>query len=98
MTERDFDAANARMQELLVATPHALSARFDVDRAEVLITLSDGTQFAFPPNKAQGLQGASVAELSEIEVSPTGLGLHWPRLDADLYVPSLLQGVFGSVR
>jgi len=26
----------------------------------------------------------------------TGLGLHWPKLDADVYVPALLQGVFGS--
>jgi hypothetical protein len=24
------------------------------------------------------------------------LGLHWPKLDTDLYVPALLQGVFGS--
>jgi hypothetical protein len=22
--------------------------------------------------------------------------LHWPKLDADVYVPALLQGVFGS--
>ena len=34
--------------------------------------------------------------LAEIEISPAGLGLHWPRLDADVYVPALLQGVFGS--
>ena len=25
-----------------------------------------------------------------------GLGLHWPVLDADIYVPALLAGVFGS--
>jgi len=24
-----------------------------------------------------------------------GLGLHWPALDADLYVPGILDGVFG---
>ena len=34
--------------------------------------------------------------LADIEISPAGLGLHWPKLDADLYVPALLQGVFGS--
>jgi len=33
---------------------------------------------------------------ADIEISPAGLGLHWRRLDADLYVPALLQGVFGS--
>jgi len=34
--------------------------------------------------------------LSEIEISPAGLGLHRPRLHADLNVSALLQGVFGS--
>ena len=32
------------------------------------------------------------------EIMPTGLGLHWPKLDADLCLPALLQGVFGSPR
>ena len=45
---------------------------------------------------AERLTGASPDELAEIEISPTGLGLHWPQLDADLYVPALLQGVFGA--
>jgi hypothetical protein len=27
---------------------------------------------------------------------PAGLGLHRPKLDADVYVPALLQGVLGS--
>lgn len=34
--------------------------------------------------------------MAKIEITPTGLGLHWPRLDADLYLPSLLKGVLGS--
>src|SRR5580658_2994541 len=29
---------------------------------------------------------------------PSGLGLHWPQLDADLYVPALIEGAFGSRR
>ncbi|MER8672015.1 DUF2442 domain-containing protein [Mesorhizobium sp. M1156] len=35
---------------------------------------------------------------TESGISPTGLGLHWPQLDADVDVPALLQGVFGSKR
>ena len=27
-----------------------------------------------------------------------GLGLYWPDLDVDLYVPHLIKGVFGSKR
>jgi hypothetical protein len=29
---------------------------------------------------------------------PHGLGLHWSQLDADLYVPALIEGTFGSRR
>ncbi|MCB1659588.1 MAG: DUF2442 domain-containing protein, partial [Pseudomonadales bacterium] len=44
----------------------------------------------------EGLSHAKPSQLAEIEISPTGLGLHFPTLDADLYIPSLLEGLFGS--
>ncbi|MGI9506556.1 MAG: DUF2442 domain-containing protein, partial [Geminicoccaceae bacterium] len=44
----------------------------------------------------EGLQYATSDELSEIEISPKGFGLHFPRLDADVYLPALLIGVAGS--
>jgi len=31
-------------------------------------------------------------------ISPSGLGVHFPRLDADIYLPSLLEGFLGSKR
>jgi hypothetical protein len=74
----------------------ALAARYDVRNKRVVVELANGSIFAFPPALAQGLAGAQAAELSEIEVSPMGTGLHWPRLDADLTVEGLLAGVFGS--
>jgi hypothetical protein len=45
---------------------------------------------------AEGLQAATPSELANIEISPSGLGIHFPRVDADLYVPGLLSGMFGS--
>ncbi|HMK89880.1 MAG TPA: DUF2442 domain-containing protein [Methylocystis sp.] len=32
----------------------------------------------------EGLAGASDEDLAEIEISPAGLNLQWPRLDADV--------------
>jgi hypothetical protein len=58
--------------------------------------LNHGVEFIFPTEIAEGLAGAAPADLAEIEISPSGLGLHWPRLDADLYLPGLLSGMFGS--
>jgi hypothetical protein len=75
---------------------YAVSARYDRRRSRIVVALSTGIEVAFPTRLAEGLEGASPENLSDIEISPAGLGLHWPRLDADLYVPALLQGVFGS--
>ena len=76
---------------------HAVAARYDRRRSRVVVRLDTGVELAFPPKIAEGLAGASPEDLAEIEISPAGLGLHWPRLDADIYVPALLLGVFGSL-
>ena len=62
----------------------------------MIVGLDYGLELAFPPRLAQGLEHATPADLAINEISPLGDGLHWPAIDADLYVPGLLQGVFGS--
>ena len=96
-TEQEFGQSEKRMQVLRQAG-HAVSARYDRRSSRVVVNLSTGVQVAFPAALAEGLAGASPVDLSAIEISPSGLGLHWPSLDADLYVPSLLVGIFGSKR
>ena len=74
----------------------AIGARYDPAQQQVVVALANGATFSFPPELAQGLANASVADLSDIELTPQGTGLHWPRLDADLTVEGLLAGLFGS--
>jgi len=95
VTEQEFDDAETRMG-LLREAGHAVSARYDRRTARVVVMLNTGVQLAFPAKLAEGLAGAPRESLAEIEISPAGLGLYWPRLDADVYIPALLQGVFGS--
>lgn len=95
ITEQQLGEAEQRMAALRDAG-HAVAARYDRHRARVVVKLNTGVELTFPARLAEGLAGASAEALAEIEVSPAGLGLHWPRLDADLYVQALLQGVFGS--
>ncbi len=45
---------------------------------------------------AYGLEHATAADLAVIKVDGLGLGIHVPALDADLYVPALVDGVLGS--
>ena len=97
VTEAEFVKAIARTRAERDAG-HVQAARYDRRRRRVIVRLSTGVEVTFPAVLAEGLAGASPDDLAEIEVSPTGLGLHWPQLNADLYVPALLQGVFGSRR
>jgi hypothetical protein len=50
----------------------------------------------FAPEAAEGLEKATPAQLEPIEISPSGFGIHFPKLDADLYLPALLEGFLGS--
>jgi hypothetical protein len=97
VTEQQLEEAEARMAESRAAG-HVVSARYDRRRGRVVVALHTGIELTFPAALAEGLAEASDDKLADIEVSPAGLGLHWPQLNADLYVPALIQGVFGSER
>jgi hypothetical protein len=95
ITEQALEQAEARMEHLREAG-HAVAARYDRKRARVIVALNTGVEVTFPVHLAEGLADAAEDALADITISPAGLGLHWPRLDADLYIPALMQGVFGS--
>ena len=80
----------------ITATLRALSARYVSRKKCIVIGLEIGASFSFPPDLAQGLAHARPTELADIEISPQGIGLHWPKLDADLTGEGLLAGLFGS--
>ena len=77
---------------------YAVAARYDRRTSRIVVKLNTDVHISFPARVAEGLADASPDELATIEITPSGLGLHWPRLDADLYVPGLLAGQFGSKR
>jgi hypothetical protein len=92
----EFRAATRRAAERRATGPFAVAARYDRRRDRVIVSLNTGLELAFPPRMAQGLEHAVPADLIDIELSPSGFGIHFPKLDAHLYLPALLQGVFGS--
>src|SRR5262245_33335244 len=91
-----FELATQRAKRRQAGQPGARSARYDRKRDRVIVELDTGAEFTFPRRQAQGLDSARPSDLDTIEISPSGLGLHFPKLDADLWLPALLQGVFGS--
>lgn len=98
VSKDEFNAANARAAAQLRKTPCAMKARYERKRDRVVIELNTGIEVAFRPGDAQGLERAKPDQLNEIEISPSGLGIHFPKLDADIYLPALLEGFLGSKR
>lgn len=97
VSEQEFQAA-ARRGEELRQSGHAVSAEYDAAERRLVVGLSSGVTLLVPVHLMEDLAEADPAALHEIEITPSGLGLHWPVLDADVYVPGLMQGVFGSKR
>lgn len=90
--------AKAR-ENAVIATltePAAESAFYDRNSGRIVIQLRYGATFSFPAALGQGLAGASPDALADITVTPSGTGLHWEKLDADLSVPALLNGIYGN--
>lgn len=95
-TRNEIKAANRRMTQRREKAPYAVSARYDKRRDKITVELNTGLEVAFAPKAVEGLERAAARDLATIEISPAGLGLHFPRLDADLYLPDLLEGMMGS--
>ena len=78
--------------------PQAVSADYDRRIGRIVIHLKSELEVAFSPHNAQGLENARPADLDLIEISHSGFGIHFPKLDLDLYLPALLAGFLGSER
>lgn len=97
MASKDsYREATERGQRLRKRTPPAVAAHYYRKTGRVVVSLSSGIDISFAPSAAEGLENATASQLQPIEITPSGLGIHFPKLDADLYLPALLEGVLGS--
>lgn len=97
MALRDpIEVANQKAKELVSSTPRVMAARYDKGTGRVVVNLSTKLDVAFAPEDVQGLENARPPQLEPIEISPSGFGIYFPKLDADIYIPALLEGFLGS--
>jgi len=96
VSRNSIELANKRGEQMRREFPHAISAKYDRASGKVVIELSSKLTLSFSPQDAQGLEQAKPSELEDIELSPSGFGVHFPKIDADLYIPGLLEGLMGS--
>ncbi len=96
LTDEQIDEALERGTSLRTQDTRALTARYDRQLARIVVDLTNGCTFLFPPSLAEGLDRATEEQLSDVEILGAGYGLHWELLDVDLSVPGLLSGRFGT--
>ena len=96
ITDAEYTAAAERGRAIALTEPHAASARYDREADRVVVDLTNGCTFAFPPRLVEGLEDASPDQLAAVEVIGSGYGLHWETLDVDFTVAGLMAGIFGT--
>jgi len=96
-TDHEIDAAleRARLHEKV---PVARTVEHLVERNLLLIGLSNRRRLVLPVEDVQGLGSARPEQLHVYELLGGGTGISFPELDVDLYVPALIEGVYGNRR
>lgn len=96
ITDRHMQEARTRAHALKSHVPQAVGAIYNPATGLVCIQLSNGVVIGLPAAQTEGLEGANTKALSDIRISPSGYGIHFPKLDVDLYLPALMEGIFGT--
>jgi len=96
LTNEEFACANKSATEMQARYPRATSVRYDRRNAKLVVELESGLGLMMSLKDVQGLQDVQPADLEQWEISPSGFGIYFPRIDVDLYVPGLLEGYLGS--
>lgn len=82
----DADAVEARAE----------AAHYDAGSGRLVVELRDGAVLQIPVHLLQGVAGGDAQQIVAVEIWGDGYALHWEELDADLTVPGLVAGVFGT--
>ena len=96
-TDAEIDQAIGRA-DALVDDPRVISAEYKPGAGLdlLILKLSDGRRQLIPREDLQGLSGATRDQIANIKIVGNGTGLHWPELNLDHYVPSLLRHIYGT--
>ena len=96
-TDAEIEAAQERAK-LHDHEPRALAVEHIPDLRLLIVSLSNGRRLVLPIEDVQGLGNAKHKQIQNYELLGHGTGISFPDLDVDLYVPALIEGVYGNRR
>jgi len=91
-----FEAARARGKARAEDPSAVVDAHYDRTADAVRLLFRGGGSMTIPRRFIPGLEGASASTLASVAVSPAGDALRWTSIDADVYVPGLVERAFGQ--
>ena len=96
ISDEEYEAATRRGSALRETYSAVTRVQYDEKIRRVVIALASGLELAFSPEQFEGLENATPEELNDMEITPSGLGIHFSQLDVDVYLPALIAGSFGT--
>jgi hypothetical protein len=96
-TDAEIEAALTRAK-LHDSDPRALAVEHIPALKLLIVGLSNGRRLVLPIEDVQGLGNATHKQIQNYELLGRGTGISFPELDVDLYVPALIEGVYGNRR
>lgn len=96
-TDAEIEAALKR-SKLPESEPLAQTVEYIPDLKLLIVGLNNGRRVVLPIEDVQGLGTATQEQLKNYALLGRGTGISFPDLDVDLYVPALIEGVYGNRR
>ena len=84
---------NSRVGVRAYVPTSAVAESVEFDENMMHVHLADGRIIGVPLIWFPLLHDATQSQLRNCEISPAGIGIHWPDLDEDLSVAGLMAGV-----
>ncbi len=96
-TEAEIEAA-LDLAKVHEGEPVAKTVDHIQDLNLLIVGLSNHRRLVLPIEDVQGLSQATHPQLKNYKLLGRGTGISFPDLDVDLYVPALMEGVYGNRR
>jgi hypothetical protein len=90
-----FDGARARGKARAEDPSSVVAAQYNQDSDTFRLEFRGGGSMTIPRQFIPGLDGRPASALESVSISPAGDALLWTSIDADVYVPSLVERAFG---
>lgn len=86
------EGAESRLRE-----PHATEVHFDRETRCYTLTMLAGAKVSFYAHQVHELNGATLDQLADVSLSPSGGGISWEQIDMDIDMTGLVMDLVSGV-